>query len=182
MKPHLTLAHSYWSKHIRPGDRVIDATAGNGHDTLYLAQLLNGEGELIAYDIQAEAIFQTQNRLLQLSAKQRAVITLKNQSHTPLEETSIDLIVYNLGYLPGGDKSLTTCTQSTLKSVQSALKALSKKGALCITCYPGHPEGKNEQKALLDYLESLESNHFEVRFHQWINRPLSPTVLWIQPF
>lgn len=180
MKTHLTLAHNTWEKYIQPGDTVIDATAGNGNDTFFLAQLLKGEGKLIGYDIQAEALAQTQKRLADLPAHWREIVELRLQSHVQFSENKVKLIVYNLGYLPGGNKMITTKTESTLLSLQSALHSLAKKGSISITCYPGHPAGVLEQKAIMEFLKTLPSDKWNICHHVWLNRPVSPTWIWLQ--
>jgi hypothetical protein len=179
IKPHLNYAHNYWRLFVRPGYRVIDATVGNGHDTLFLAQLLKGEGELIGYDIQLEALDQAKLRLQTLSDAELKMITLKCRSHASFEEEYANLIVYNLGYLPGGNKRITTCVETTLQSLKDALH-IAKGGAISITCYPGHEEGRREQGAVLDFLKTISPSEWQVCFHEWLNRPLSPTLLWLQ--
>ncbi len=176
MKPHLTYAHRFWTEIIRPGDTIIDATLGNGHDTFFLAELLQGSGTLIGYDIQPEAIAATQKRLEHLPEASRKNITLKLTSHAQFEEKDVKLIVYNLGYLPGGNKELTTRHETTLESLKSGLSILQSDGALSITCYPGHAEGAIEQKAIVDFLQTLD-RRYQICHHVWLNRPLSPT--WI---
>ena len=180
MKPHLTFAHNSWKKCVTPGDTVIDATVGNGHDTFFLAQLLKGQGRLIGYDIQPQALAQTQKRLAGLPDSWRGIVELREQSHAPLFETEVKLIVYNLGYLPGGDKTLTTQTKSTVLSIQSALSCLTSDGSISITCYPGHAEGALEQAAIIEFLKTLPTDQWNVCHHAWINRPLSPTWIWLQ--
>lgn len=182
MKPHIETAHRLWRTKLLSLSKntlVIDATVGNGHDTLFLAQLLQGEGELIGYDIQAAAISSCRQRLSSLPENQKANINLKNQSHAFFEEASADLIVYNLGYLPGGDKALTTQCETTLASLQKALEIVRERGAISITCYPGHAEGKKEQEAILSFLQTLSSSSWEICHYTWVNRPLSPTLFWI---
>ncbi len=180
MSSHLSTTHQLWKKLVGPGDRIIDATVGNGHDTLYLARLLNGNGELIGYDIQSEALAQADRRFQQLSSEQRKIIFLKQQSHALFDEQNVKLIVYNLGYLPGGDKTVTTISATTVQSVQHALEIITEDGAISITCYPGHEEGEKEQKALLKFLQTLPSSQWSICHYQWINRPRSPTVVWIK--
>src|SRR5215211_3302260 len=118
MKPHLMQAHKYWKEFFQPGDTIIDATIGNGHDTFFLAQLLQGEGTLIGYDIQPAAVEQTKKRLEGLPIAFRKIICLKLKSHASFDESSAKLIVYNLGYLPGGDKTVTTQCTATLQSIK----------------------------------------------------------------
>jgi predicted methyltransferase len=181
-KPHLTTAQFAWKQLIHPADRVIDATIGNGYDTYFLAKLLQGQGELIGYDIQPQALVQTQKRLEALPPSWRQNIHLKLQSHAALSETNVKLIVYNLGYLPRGDKKITTQRTSTLQSIGCAMQSLAPGGAISITCYPGHPEGALEQEGLVAFLQTLPSNQWDVYHHVWLypNRRLTPSWIWIQ--
>ncbi|NGX61149.1 MAG: hypothetical protein K940chlam9_00630 [Chlamydiae bacterium] len=177
MKGHITVAHRLWKEVVEPGDLVIDATVGNGHDTLYLAQLLQGKGQLVGYDIQKEALFETERRLAALPTKLPKIVTLKLASHATFAEVNPKLIIYNLGYLPGGDKSITTRRESTLSSIEHALEIATH--AISITCYPGHPEGKHEEEALLTRLERLSSSEWRVYRYHLINQPHAPSLLWL---
>ncbi len=175
---HLQLAKVYWKKLLSPGDLAIDATAGNGKDALFLAEL---GCLLFALDVQATAIEKTQALLREKGVLDRA--TLLCMPHDDLRKVPCPkpprLVVYNLGYLPGGDKSLTTKTVTTLASIASALKILAPDGALSITCYPGHPEGKREEEALFRWAASLSPDDWAVRIHRQEDRPLAPSLLWI---
>jgi hypothetical protein len=188
---HIDLAHSYWKKILRPHDHAIDATCGNGKDTLVLANLLfrifphSQESTLIGIDIQSEAIERTRTLLsTHLSEKENARIFLCNQSHAAFPaiayQAPIRLIVYNFGYLPGGGKSITTVSETSLQSLQAALPLLMPGGAISATCYPGHPEGKIEESALLSFANALDPSQWCVTWHTWPNRILSPTLLFLQ--
>jgi len=178
---HLDLAHHYWKRVIGEGDWIIDATCGNGHDSLILAILLQNGG-LIGLDIQQKALESTRLRLN--SSGINAPIYLFQQSHVSFPalayEHPIRLIVYNLGYLPGGDKSLTTQTDTTLTSINAALQLLEPGGLLSITCYPGHEEGGKEQEALISQLSQLKSSDWNVCHHTFPHRILAPSLLLIQ--
>jgi SAM-dependent methyltransferase len=175
-KPHLLLAKDYWRRHLKPGDFAIDATCGNGHDTLFLSQLLS-EGLVFGIDIQ-EAALQKTEKLLG-GAKN---VQLFRQSHAdpiPVPKPP-RLVVYNLGYLPGGDKSITTMTGSTLQSIRQSLSLLDAGGAISITCYPGHHEGMLEESKILAFIKNLKYT-----YHQWDSAPITtghrrPSLLWIQ--
>lgn len=165
-KPHLQQARDCWKKILIPTDTVIDATCGNGKDTAYLAELVF-QGRVYSIDIQEQAL-----------AKARTVatsfnITFLHQSHATLPQLpSVKLVVYNLGYLPGGDKSITTMTQTTIESLISASKQIVAGGALSITCYPGHLEGALEAKAVAKWVGSLNQVEWQVTHYQWvINSP-----------
>lgn len=173
---HLDLAHQTWAKAAQPGDWAIDATCGNGWDSLYLADQYEG---VIGIDIQETAIEKTRQQLLE-----HQNVHLFCQSHETFpalaQNRPIRLIVYNLGYLPGGDKQLTTRVQSTLTSIQNGLELILPGGLMSITCYPGHPEGESEQKAILQMSQTLSSQKWSVCFHTWENRLKAPSLLLIQ--
>jgi hypothetical protein len=181
--PHLKLAKWLWERHLASGDTAIDATCGNGQDTLFLAKL--PLSALFALDIQLAGLEKTRKLLAEgLTDEELRRVHLCHMPHDDLRKIPIEraprLIVYNLGYLPGGDKSITTKTESTLASIGSALAILGNVGAVSITCYPGHDEGKKEEEAVLEMASSLPSARWEVRHHRWLNRRRSPSLLWIR--
>ena len=184
---HLDLAHSYWKQLVSIGDIVIDATCGNGNDTLVLAKLALSDhsGSLFAMDIQENAILTTQKLLQQhLNPNQYAKVAFLQGSHSSfpqeIPKESVTLITYNLGYLPGGNKKLTTKKESTLESLQNALLLLKPAGSISITCYPGHPEGKEEETSVLEFVSQLNPSQWSSCYHQWLNRKNSPSLLIIQ--
>jgi ubiquinone/menaquinone biosynthesis C-methylase UbiE len=165
VKSHILQAHYYWEQIVQPGDTLIDATVGNGHDTLFLSQLLRGKGSVIGYDIQSQALEQTKQRLGSLAEN---LVKLKLHSHTQFEEQNVKLIVYNLGYLPGGDKTVTTQCETTLQSIQDGMRRIVPQGGISITCYPGHEEGAREEVVLLDFLKGVSQREWKICYHQWI--------------
>lgn len=183
----IDLAQGYWKRLLKKGDTVIDATCGNGHDTVTLAQLMEdlGGGNLIALDVQDAALEATKILCKEwFEPASRVQIDLLRQSHASFPEkllpSSVALIVYNLGYLPGGDKSVTTLTSSTLQSIETALPLLREGGALSVTCYPGHEEGAKEEKNILEYVQKLPPEQWSCCHHKWINRRTAPSLLLIQ--
>lgn len=163
--PHIQLAHELWQKHLEKEDIAIDATCGNGHDTRLLSTLCF----TIGLDIQPQAIVNTQ------AIAPKATLYLLSHEHidTLVLSKPPRLIVYNLGYLPRSDKSITTLTETTLVSVEKSLSILAPKGALSITCYPGHPEGEREQKRLEEWLTS----HPNAIHHKWGEK--APSLIWL---
>ncbi|MBI5272899.1 MAG: class I SAM-dependent methyltransferase [Chlamydiia bacterium] len=181
--PHLLCAQSCWKRLLQPGDVAIDATCGNGYDTLFLAQL--PLSNLLSIDIQPEALRSTAKILSQhLTVEEKNRVSLHLLSHEYLTKLPLlkppRLIVYNLGYLPGGNKLLTTRTETTLASLKEALDLLETRGAISMTCYPGHEEGGKEELALLQYASALPSSLWQVWHQRWLNRPKSPSLLWIE--
>ena len=186
-RSHLDLAHQYWNRILQEGDFAIDATCGNGQDSLALAKTLHlfKEWGLIGLDIQEKAIENTRTLLQShLCEKTMTSVHLFKQSHAQFPllayQSPIRLIIYNLGYLPGGDKTLTTQTDTTLLSVETALEILLPGGILSITCYPGHKEGLLEQETLLKRLSTLNKGDWSVCHHTFSNRGSSPSLILIQ--
>lgn len=172
---HLELAHLLWEKIITPTSFVIDMTAGNGYDTLKLAELK--PKKLIAIDIQTKALESAKKRTESYDVEYLQICHSDFPDH--LENETVDLAVYNLGYLPGGEKTLTTTTATTLMSIEKMLPKLKPKGALSITCYPGHPEGKLEEEALIAWSKTLKPFEWMVFSTRFLNRKSSPSLLWI---
>lgn len=184
--PHLQLAHAYWKEHLHPGDVAIDATCGNGYDTAVLAKILlpHSNSLIIGLDVQQEAIDQTSERLKKsFPEPDLSRVMLYRRCHADIAPLPLPvpphLIVYNLGYLPGGNKTITTKRETTLQSLKSAVDLLAKDGALSITCYPGHEEGAREEAAILEWAKELPMNYWQVSHHRWINREAAPSLLWL---
>ncbi len=184
---HLDLAHHYWTRIVQKGAVVIDATCGHGKDTLRLCQLAlsNNLGRVYAFDVQEEAILSTQKYLqLHLPDTYLERLCLQQRSHATFPAQilpeSVCLIVYNLGYLPGSNKSYTTVVDSTLQSVQNALPLIKIGGLICITCYPGHNAGKEEQAALLKFTTTLCPKTWNCTHQTFINRQAAPSLLLLQ--
>lgn len=184
---HLDLAHDYWKNIIQVGDTVIDATCGHGKDTLKLCQLAlsTNIGKVYAFDIQEQAIHSTHHYLtshLMMEFNSRIVIEQRCHSIFPNDilPESVKLIVYNLGYLPGGNKTKTTKRSTTIQSLSQAQNLLQPGGVISITCYPGHIEGEKEQEMLLKYASSLFPRGWSCCHHMWLNRKQAPSLLLIQ--
>lgn len=151
------LLHTLLKGHITPGDLAIDATAGNGHDTCFLAEAVGPSGKVIAIDIQEQAITSTRFRLQQSGLLDRT--SLHHGSHADLVEIAgggiPSVIVFNLGYLPGGDHSVITRTEGTLAALAASVQILGPGGMLAVVCYPGHPGGDEESAAVEDSFAAL---------------------------
>lgn len=162
--------HRFWEKHVQLDDIVIDATCGNGKDTLLLANL---SAKVLAFDIQERAL-QTAKALVSSDK-----VVWIHQSHACFPEWiaphSVGLINYNLGYLPGGDKTVTTQGDTTIRSVQNGLKLLRPGGAVTLICYPGHDEGQREEQQLLAFVSTLKD--FDTSYTCWPNKHRHPSVI-----
>ncbi len=150
--------------HLKAGMIAIDATLGNGHDALFLARHIAPNGQLFAFDIQRQAIDNSYKRLQEAGMLSHS--TLIHAGHETMAESipapyhgNIDLIMFNLGYLPGADKTCITRTTSTLQALHSALHLLAAQGHISIIAYPGHPGGDDETKAVMAWAKKLDSSH-----------------------
>jgi hypothetical protein len=190
-KNHLDLAHQYWKLLLRPGDIAIDATCGNGNDSLFISKqiLLQGQtegmGELFLFDIQQTALNKALELLsLHLDTQQLSRIRPFLSCHSifpdVIREATVALAAYNLGYLPGGDKSLTTRVSSSLVSLQNVLSLIKPGGVVSVTCYPGHSEGQREEEAILKWASALPPYTWNCCHHKWINSVQAPSLLILQ--
>lgn len=159
------LAHSIVRRTVQPGDTVIDATAGNGHDTLFLAQSVQEQGRVLSIDVQHSAIESTAEKLRAHGVTQ--VVQIEDDHGVVLERLArealtVRVIMFNLGYLPGGDKQQITTTDSTKKAVMSGLHLLSAGGVMTVTAYRGHPGGREEASAVDEIAQQTRSETFAV--------------------
>jgi len=159
---------------------VVDATVGNGYDTLFLKKQLNNQGFLYGFDIQEKAIETTKERLIKNDCY--SGVKLIHDSHENFRqyvEGPVDLILYNLGYLPKGDKAITTESTETLKSVKEGMTLLKSGGVIIITVYPGHLPGALELEVLSDYLETINQKKYGVMKVDFFNYKNKPPVVFI---
>ena len=167
---------------LLPGDRVIDATMGNGHDTQFLCELVGESGHVYAFDIQPQAVEHTRARLQAAGVLSRA--TLYCVSHACMRDhvsEPVQAVVFNLGWLPGGDKRVTTQWESTRQAVEQALYLLAPEGICCICVYPGHEAGDDERQQLTAWLSSLRPQDFNVLHHRFLNAgPGAPECFILQ--
>lgn len=146
---------------LRPGDLAIDATAGNGHDTVFLAERVGDSGKVLAFDVQAEAIAAARARVADLAGR----VDFIHGSHVELAEHaapgSAAAVMFNLGYFPGGDHAVITRTSGTLAALDAALGVLKPGGIVTVVCYPGHPGGDEESAAVEAWSEKLAAADFD---------------------
>ena len=155
---------------LAPGDRAIDATMGNGHDTALLYSLVGPEGRVYAFDVQPAALEATRRRLAEEGYAGQAELFLLGHEHMREEVGEpVKAIVFNLGWLPGGDHRITTLTETTLPAIRQALALLMPMGVLVICVYPGHPEGEREQEMVTRLLSSLSPREYNVLMQQFLN-------------
>lgn len=167
---------------INDGDIAIDATCGNGHDTLFLTGLVGEKGYVYSFDIQEQAIIKTRERLKKHQAEER--VTLVQDSHAQLakyisqvHQSQIKGAIFNLGYLPGSDKTVVTTPKETLSSIEQLLSFLQQGGIIVLVIYHGHAGGKQEKDALMEYVASLDQKSFKVLQYSFINQRNTPPFI-----
>ena len=163
---------------VHEGDVVIDATCGNGNDTLTLAHLIGTNGKVYGFDIQELAIASTEKKLIKNEVVERA--SLICDSHALMKEhvkEEVDFIIFNLGYLPRADKTITTLVDSTLKAIEAGLDLLKLHGIMVVVIYPGHEEGYEEKNAILEYVQNLDQQRIDVMKIDFVNQKNNPPIV-----
>lgn len=154
----LNKARTLMENNLKEKDIVIDATIGNGKDSFFLLNIIKN-GFLFGFDIQKDAIKNTDNLLKNTYQNYKLFCESHENMYEALKEYAgkISLIIFNLGFLPKGDKNITTNHKSTIKAIENGLKLLNNKGHIVITIYPGHDEGKKESIKIKKFLENKDS-------------------------
>lgn len=164
------LAADYMMRTIREGDTVVDATMGNGKDTLFLCGLVGETGHVYAFDVQAEAVERTRERVQEAGYETRTTLLLAGHE-TMAEHVNgpVQAVMFNLGWLPGAEHIVTTRTETTLRAVSAALNLIAPGGIVTVCVYPGHEEGTRELNALKEYVSGLSVRTFNALYHSFVN-------------
>lgn len=168
-----------FKEHINEGAVVVDATAGNGRDSVFLAELVGDKGRVYSFDIQKKAIENTERRLSEKNLLKR--VKLIEDSHSKLEkyinEKEIDGMIFNLGYLPGGNKGIVTRSEPTLSALEKGLDLLKTGGIIVLVIYTGHPGGREELNGILGLSAELSADEYNVLRYHFINQENPPQLL-----
>ena len=172
-----SLLHFMAQGFIGEGASCIDATMGNGRDTEFLCRRAGKTGRVTAFDIQEKAVERTRERLAASGLDNARLVC---ESHERMSDyadpSSVDLIMFNLGYLPGGDHGICTHPESTLSALNQALVLLRPGGALCILVYSGGDTGPEEKEAVLKWAQKLDPKKYLALVTQYYNRPNDPPI------
>lgn len=170
--------HHFLEDHVQPGDICIDATMGNGNDTVLLSRLVGEAGRVVAFDIQQMALDNTSEKLKKEGCPENYELVL--DSHEAMgayaKENTVSCITFNLGYLPGGDHQKATRADSSIKAIQTGLGLLKKKGLMTLCVYSGGDTGFEEKNAVLEYVKGLDSKKYLVIKAEYYNRPSNPPI------
>ncbi|HJG22212.1 SAM-dependent methyltransferase [Enterococcus durans] len=177
----LHFSHSLLEEILQPGDHVIDATMGNGYDTVFMAEKIGKTGHVYSFDIQKEALLSTKSKLTEQDLLDRTSLFL--QGHETLgtvvdEAQPIKAGIFNLGYLPKSDKSVITLPETTRTAMEEILKRLVSRGRMILVVYYGHDGGEKELDMVQDYCQSLPQEKYNVLKYQFINQKNNPPILY----
>jgi tRNA A58 N-methylase Trm61 len=180
LKTKLTdIVHEIIIQMIKPGNTIVDATVGNGFDTLFLAKAVGSQGKVIGFDIQEKAINNTKERLEKAGLLNR--VSLFKDSHSNIDKyvtESINGAMFNLGYLPGGSEEVITKSESTVEALQKFSSLLLGGGFITIISYWGHSGGVEEKEAVEDFLSQLNDKEFITAKFSYLNRFGSPPIIY----
>ncbi|MBQ4339778.1 MAG: class I SAM-dependent methyltransferase [Firmicutes bacterium] len=159
-------------------ESCIDATMGNGVDTAFLCRLAGEQGKVIAFDIQEKAVENTGKLLEREGLREQAKLVLDSHDNMDkyAEAESADIIVFNFGYLPGGDHKISTKAATSVSAVEKGLGILKKGGIMSLCIYSGGDSGYEEKEALLEYVKALDHKRYIVITHEFFNRPNDPPL------
>lgn len=169
--------HHFLEDYIQEGDCCVDATAGNGNDTEFLCRLVGAKGKVYAFDVQQTAVEHTRERLERGGCLERAVLV--QDGHERMQKyvkEQVCAVVFNFGYLPGGDHSIATKADTSLKAVESALEILKTGGVMSLCIYSGGDTGYEEKDALLSFLKELDPRRWLVIVSSYYNRKNDPPL------
>lgn len=163
---------------VQPGDLCIDATMGNGNDTLLLSTLCGKKGHVFAFDIQEQALTSTRQKLQSADVPDNYTLLLESHTHMDsyAEPDSVSCIVFNLGYLPGGDHNKATRPDSSIEALKKGLSLLKKGGLISLCIYSGGDSGFEERDAVLQWLKELDPRKYLVIRSDYYNRPNNPPI------
>ncbi|MEK5077728.1 class I SAM-dependent methyltransferase [Solibacillus sp. FSL W7-1436] len=174
----LQYAQTLLEMSVSEGDIAVDATAGNGHDTLFLANLVGDDGYVYAFDVQKEAVDATLHRLLDHALEHRAIVlkdgheNVANYIHKP-----VSAAIFNLGYLPGSNHDIVTKPNTTIQAIESLLKLLKVGGMIVLVVYYGHEGGKDERDEVIRYVSDLPQKHVHVLRYEFMNQKNDPPFI-----
>ena len=177
----LDLQKHFILTHLKEGDVAVDFTMGNGHDTEFLSKTVGESGRVYAFDVQEMALTSTRKHLEEVGCPEN--YTLIHDSHHNVKkyvETKIKAGMFNLGYLPGSDKTVTTMRETTLPAIEAAIDLMDRDAIILVAVYPGHAEGEAEGKMICEYLSSLSRYKVCATRINILNSPTSPFFIIIE--
>lgn len=178
IKNSLGQSHDLIGRIVKEGDIAVDATAGNGNDTVFLARLVGDSGKVYSFDIQEKAIEKTRKRIEEADLAGR--VELIRDGHQNMDKyvtEKVKAVMFNLGYLPGGDHSIGTKGSTTIDAIEKSLEAVEVNGIVSIVVYYGGDSGFDEKNEVLEYIKTIDNKRFTVMKTEFVNQVNCPPVL-----
>lgn len=173
----LAISHETVKKAVGPGDIVVDATMGNGNDTVFLAGLVGEEGKVYSFDIQECALENTKKRVAEAGAE--GFVELIRDGHQNIDRYAakgIKAVMFNLGYLPKGDHSIGTKADTTIEALRKSMELLAVGGIIMMVIYYGGDSGFDEKEAVLEYMKTIDCRRFTVLVSDFVNQVNCPPI------
>ncbi|ASN07335.1 16S rRNA (cytosine(1402)-N(4))-methyltransferase [Virgibacillus necropolis] len=181
MKGILQFSHHLIEEAVNKGETVIDATCGNGHDTVFLSKVVGEGGHVYGFDIQEQAILNTRELLASQKIKNATII--KDSHSNAIHHLSVDQLtslggaIFNLGYLPGSDKGIVTKSETTILAIEGILTHLKENGVVVLVVYHGHEGGELEKRNIMEYVHQLDQKLHSVLYYGFINQKNTPPFI-----
>lgn len=177
----LQLQKQFILNHLGEGDVAVDFTMGNGHDTAFLSKTVGKSGHVYAFDVQEMALASTAENLEREGCEHNYTLILDSHHNVKkYVQAPIKAGMFNLGYLPGSDKKVTTMRETTMPAIEAAVELLDHGGVLLVAVYPGHAEGDAEGKMVLDYFATLDRHVICCTLIRILNSPTSPFFIVVE--
>ena len=177
----LSLQKHFILTHLQKGDVAVDFTMGNGHDTEFLSKTVGPDGHVFAFDVQEMALASTAEHLKECGCPDNYTLILDSHHNVKkYVDVPIKAGMFNLGYLPGSDKSVTTMRATTLPAIEAAISLMDRDAIILIAVYPGHAEGEAEGKMICEYLSSLSRYKLCCTQIRILTSPTSPFFILVE--
>lgn len=173
----LAISHEIIKRVVKPGDTVVDATMGNGNDTLFLTKLVGTEGMVYSFDIQESALASTRKKLENAGVEGNAKLILDgHQNIDKYVPKDIRAVMFNLGYLPKGDHSIGTKADTTIEALNKSMELLMPEGIIMMVIYYGGDSGFDEKDAVLEYIRTIDCKKYTVLVSDFVNQINCPPI------
>lgn len=167
----VTISQRFVAQALGEGEIAVDATAGNGNDTLFLARTVGPQGQVYAFDIQEDALDKTRRRLAEAGELlQTRLIKDGHENLAQYVQGPVAAIMFNLGYLPRGNHEIITRPETTCRAIEAGLELLGPRGIMSIVVYSGHPGGDREAAEVESMVQKLNQTRFSVLRMDFVNR------------
>ncbi len=177
----LDLQKHFILTHLKEGDIAVDFTMGNGHDTEFLSKTVGPLGHVFAFDVQEMALASTSEHLRAAGCPDNCTLILDSHHNVKkYVDVPIKAGMFNLGYLPGSDKTVTTMRSTTLPAIEAAIDLMDRDAIILVAVYPGHAEGEAEGRMICEYLSSLSRHKVCATRINILNSPTSPFFIVIE--